>query len=96
VECSIPQLIALTRRAALFIGGDTGPVHLASALQIPVVAIFGPTDPRRNGPFNSPNIVLRNPDSKRDHSRRTEPEQGLLTITVDEVVEASLQLLASK
>ena len=96
VECSIPQLIALTRRAALFIGGDTGPVHLASALQIPVVAIFGPTDPRRNGPFNSPNVVLRHPESKRDHSRRPEPEQGLLTITVDEVVEASLQLLARK
>lgn len=96
VECSIPQLIALTRRAALFIGGDTGPVHLASALQIPVVAIFGPTDPRRNGPFNSPHIVLRHPESKRDHSRRTEPEHGLLTITVDEVAEASLQLLASK
>lgn len=96
IECSIPQLIALTRRAALFIGGDTGPVHLASALQIPVVAIFGPTDPERNGPFNSPSIVLRHPESKRDHSRRAEPEQGLLTITVDEVVEASLQLLARK
>ena len=96
VECSIPQLIALTRRAALFIGGDTGPVHLASALQIPVVAIFGPTDPKRNGPFKSPNIVLRHPESKRDHSRRSAPEQGLLTITVDEVIEASLQLLARK
>src|SRR5262249_8514253 len=88
VECSIPQLIALTRRAALFIGGDTGPMHLASALRIPAVAIFGPTDPIRNGPFNSPNIVLRHPASKRDHSRRAEPEQGLLTINVEEVVEA--------
>jgi heptosyltransferase-1 len=96
VECSIHQLIALTRRTALFIGGDTGPVHLASALQIPVVAIFGPTDPKRNGPFNSPNIVLRHPESKRDHSRRAQPEEGLLTITVAEVVEASLQLLARK
>ena len=96
VECSISQLIALTRRAALFIGGDTGPMHLASALQVPVVAIFGPTDPQRNGPFNSPNIVLRNPESKRDHSRRAQPEEGLLTITVDEVLEAARTLLALK
>jgi len=94
VQCSISQLISLTRRAALFIGGDTGPMHLASALQIPVVAIFGPTDPKRNGPFNSPSIVLRHPESKRDHSRRTEPEEGLLTIPVDEVIEAALKLLA--
>jgi heptosyltransferase-1 len=96
VECSISQLIALTRRAALFIGGDTGPMHLASALQVPVVAIFGPTDPQRNGPFNSPNVVLRHPESKRDHSRRAKPEEGLLTITVDEVLEAALSLLAPK
>jgi heptosyltransferase I len=96
VQCSIAQLIALTRRAALFIGGDTGPMHLASALQIPVVAIFGPTDPKRNGPFNSPSIVLRHPESKRDHSRRAKPEEGLLTITVEEVVDAGLQLLAQK
>ncbi len=45
------QLIALTRRAPLFIGGDTGPMHLAAALGVPVVAIFGPTNPARNGPF---------------------------------------------
>src|SRR5690348_2781557 len=50
VECAIPQLIAVTRRAALCVGGDTGPVHLASTLEIAVVAIFGPTDPARNGP----------------------------------------------
>src|SRR5262249_1141931 len=37
VRCSIPELIALTRRAALFIGGDTGPMHLANALGVPVV-----------------------------------------------------------
>src|SRR5437868_5681821 len=51
LQCSLLQLIAVTRRAALVIGGDTGPVHLASALEIPVIAIFGPTDPLRNGPY---------------------------------------------
>ena len=93
VECSLLQLIAVTRRAALFVGGDTGPVHLASAMSVPVVAIFGPTDPARNGPYGGRYAVLRNPESKRDHSRRTEPERGLLSITVDQVAEAALSLL---
>lgn len=93
VECSLLQLIALTRRAALFVGGDTGPVHLASALNIPVVAIFGPTDPARNGPYAGQSTVLRSPESKRDHSRRTEPEAGLLNITVEQVTESALRLL---
>ena len=93
VECSIPQLIALTRRAALCAGGDTGPVHLASALEIPVVAIFGPTDPARNGPYSGRYVVLRSPVSKRDHTRHREPEAGLLNITVEQVIEAALSLL---
>jgi len=93
VECSLLQLIAITRRAALFVGGDTGPVHLASAMSVPVVAVFGPTDPARNGPYGGRYVVLRNPESKRDHSRRTEPERGLLSITVDQVAEAALSLL---
>ncbi|MCL2660963.1 MAG: glycosyltransferase family 9 protein, partial [Acidobacteriaceae bacterium] len=51
VPTSLAELIALTRRAALVIAGDTGPLHLAAALERPVVAIFGPTDPARNGPY---------------------------------------------
>lgn len=90
---AIGQLIACTRRAAIFLGGDTGPLHLAAALRIPVVGIYGPTDPARNGPHETRARVLRHPASQRDHSRRTEPEAGLLTITVEDVVEASLQLL---
>src|SRR5207237_10560450 len=58
---SLTQLIAFTRRARLFIGGDTGPMHLAAALRIPVVGIFCPTDPARNGPFGTLSIVLRRP-----------------------------------
>lgn len=93
MHASIGQLIACTRRASLFIGGDTGPLHLAAALQIPVVGIYGPTDPARNGPFGRRTRVLRHPASKRDHSRRSETEAGLLTITVDNVFEAAQQLL---
>ena len=97
MKCSITELIALTRRARLFIGGDTGPLHLAAALQVPVVAIFGPTDPARNGPYtigNARSIVLRNPASPTTHARRSQPDQAMLEIGVDEVVSAACRLLA--
>jgi heptosyltransferase-1 len=87
------ELIAVTRRASIAIAGDTGPLHLACALGRPVVGIFGPTDPARNGPFHCPSRVLRHPDSVRDHARRSEPEVGLLTITPEAVTDAALELL---
>jgi heptosyltransferase-1 len=93
ISLSLPDLIALTSHASLFIGGDTGPMHLAAALEIPVVAIFGPTDPARNGPFSTRSVVLRNPGSITDHSRHAEPDQGLLQITVEQVIAAAHQLI---
>jgi len=96
VTATLPQLIALTRRIALCIGGDTGPLHLASALGRPVVGIYGPTDPSRNGPFGTRARVLRSPESRRDHSRRAAPEAGLLTIAPDDVLQAAADLLAEE
>ena len=90
---SVGELIALTRRARLFIGGDTGPLHLAAALHIPVVALFGPTDPTRNGPFRTSSIVLRNPASPTSLTHRNDPDPGLLAISPDEVITAALKLL---
>jgi len=92
VTCSIAELISLTRRARLFIGGDTGPMHLAAALKVPVVAIFGPTNPARNGPFGTKSVVLRSASSLTDHTRHREPEQGLLEIAPQEVVTAARKL----
>ena len=94
MTCSITELIALTRRARLFIGGDTGPMHLAAALQVPLVAIFGPTDPARNGPYGTRNIVLRSPASPTTHARRAQPDEGMLGIGVDSVVAAACAMLA--
>jgi heptosyltransferase-1 len=91
----LAELIALTRRSALVVGGDTGPVHLGSALGKPVVGIFGPTDPARNGPYGVAARVLRHPASRRDHTRRSAPEAGLLSITVDEVLAAAHELMAT-
>ena len=93
LQCSISDLIALTRRAQLFIGGDTGPLHLAAALQIPVVATFGPTDPGRNGPYGTHSVVLRNPASATTHTRNPRPDEAMLDIGVDEVVNAARSLL---
>ena len=95
ISCSLAQLIALVRRATLFIGGDTGPMHLAAALGVPVVALFGPTNPARNGPFGTRSIVLRSPSSITSHARVKEPEPGLLEITVDQVVAAAKKLLGA-
>jgi heptosyltransferase-1 len=86
IACSLTELMALTRRARLFIGGDTGPMHLAAVLGIPIVAIFGPTNPARNGPFGTRSVVLRNSASPTTHSRRAQPDPGLLEISPDEVL----------
>ena len=59
---SLPVLAALLRRSALFIGADTGPMHLAWAVGCPVVALFGPTDPRLNAPVGPGHEVLRAPE----------------------------------
>lgn len=90
---SLTQLIALTRRARLFIGGDTGPMHLAAALGVPVVGLFGPTNPARNGPFGTRSIVLRSQSSLTSHSHRRVLDEGLLQISPEQVMEAARQLL---
>lgn len=94
MKLSISELIVLTRRAKLFVGGDTGPMHLAAALQVPVVAIFGPTNPARNGPYGTRSIVLRNPASPTTHARHFRPDEAMLEITAREVVDAARSLLS--
>jgi lipopolysaccharide heptosyltransferase I len=81
---TITQFIALVRRAKLFLGGDTGPLHLAAAVRTPIVALYGPTDPARNGPFSPADITLWN-RGPIDYTRRT-PQAGYLTgISVESV-----------
>jgi heptosyltransferase I len=55
---AIADLLALSRRAALMVSGDTGPLHIAAAAGTPTVAIFGPTDPQRNGPWSQSDVVV--------------------------------------
>jgi heptosyltransferase-1 len=90
---SVGELIALTRRASLFVGGDTGPMHLAAALRVPVVALFGPTRPERNGPYVTRSVVLRNSESIDNSSHTNEPDPALTSIRPQAVIDAADELL---
>ena len=57
-KTSLPQLWSLLSKARLFIGCDTGPMHLASAVGTPVVALFGPANPRRTGPYGENHRIV--------------------------------------
>ena len=59
------------------LGVDSGPLHLAAALGRPGVAIFGPTDPARNGPYGSSITVLRDPEAETNYKRTAEPSPSM-------------------
>ncbi|HEV8673410.1 MAG TPA: lipopolysaccharide heptosyltransferase I [Methylomirabilota bacterium] len=63
---SIPELVALLRRTTLVVGGDTGPIHIAAALGVPTVALYGPTDARRNGPWGPRLVTVQSPTGRMD------------------------------
>jgi heptosyltransferase I len=87
---SLADVIALTRAARLFVSGDTGPIHLAAAVGTPVVGIYGPTDPRRNGPWGPDDrCVSRFDRCACHHQRRCRIAAWCLAdITLNEVLEA--------
>ncbi len=58
LDADLKQFVALAQHAELFVGGDTGPMHLAVAAGAPIVALFGPTSARRNGPFAAEDVVV--------------------------------------
>ncbi|WP_158824462.1 lipopolysaccharide heptosyltransferase I [Granulicella sp. S156] len=88
VVCNVAGLVALTRRADLFIGGDTGPTHLAAALAVPLVALFGPTDPARNGPWGPGAMrVLRDASSVTSYKHVADVDPGLAKLSVETVIE---------
>lgn len=84
---AIDQFVTLARRAKLFIGGDTGPLHLAAAVGIPIVALYGPTDAARNGPFSPADIVLSTHEPT-NHTRRGKAPRFLEGISLADVVHA--------
>jgi len=92
----IPGLIALLRRARLMVGPDTGPLHLASALGVPVVGLFGPTDPARNGPCGAASVCLRAPGAVTSYRHSAGPAAEMDRIRPEEVAEAVRRLLGDR
>jgi heptosyltransferase-1 len=90
---SISELVALTRRAALFVGGDTGPMHLAALLGTKTLALFGPTDPLRNGPYWPGTRTLRDAASVTNYSHRSTEDAGLRSLSVERVMDEVSALL---
>jgi heptosyltransferase I len=88
-------LIDATRRAHAVIGVDSGPMHLAAALSKPGVAIFGPTDPARNGPYGGSLRILRCPEAVTTYNR-TAGDESMRAIHPDTVAEALTAALAGK
>ncbi len=84
----IEGLIDATRRARAVIGIDSGPLHLAAALEKPGVAIFGPTNPERNGPYSGSFTVLRHVSAKTTYKRREHLEECMWRVTPEEVCDA--------
>jgi heptosyltransferase-1 len=68
-------------------------MHLAAALGVPVVALFGPTRPERNGPYATRAMVLRSPDSVDNSSHTNRPDEALQSITPQRVIAAADELM---
>jgi len=85
----IRQLAALLRQCRLFVGSDTGPLHIAAALGVPVVALFGPSDPVRNGPYGNRSRIVHSALPCSGCYRRQCPDPVCMrSIPVDEVFKA--------
>ncbi len=86
-QTTIADLVELCRAAALVLGGDTGPLQLAAAVGTPVVGVFGPTNPARNGPWSAADLCAsRFDECECHHKRRCRRETPCIdTIMVEEV-----------
>lgn len=91
---SLKTLAALLSGARVFVGGDSGPLHLACGVGCPVVGLYGPTDPVVNGPWNVPSVALSRPESRytgiKAIDRDREGFDGLAPETVCEAIRGLL------
>jgi heptosyltransferase I len=78
---SISDLVALLRRVTVAVGNDTGPVHIAAALGVPTIGLYGPTRSERNGPYGARARALQSPTGR------------MADISVDDVFRAVVEAL---
>lgn len=90
----LDTLVALSRRALLVLGGDSGPIHLAHALGTPVLSVMGPTDPARHGPYGAPERALAHPlPCSYCYRRFDDTKACLLEIPAAAVLERAVYIL---
>jgi ADP-heptose:LPS heptosyltransferase len=93
-ETDLKQLMALMKRCRLLIAGDTGPLHIAAALGVPTVALFGPSDPARNGPYGRGHAIIRSLVPPATHWQKKEiGNHWMKGIPVETVAEAARKQL---
>ncbi len=92
---SLGELKAIIKRCRLFVTNDTGPMHMANALGVPVVAVFGPTDPATTAPYNALHTIVRNPVGCSPCSLRECPidHRCMTSISTDRVFQAAKVIL---
>jgi lipopolysaccharide heptosyltransferase I len=93
---NLKQLVPLLRRAKFVVAGDTGPLHLASALGTPVFGLYGPTDPARNGPFSAGGIVVRKAGYETTYKRGKDISESMLAISVEDILQAVERRMAGQ
>jgi ADP-heptose:LPS heptosyltransferase len=100
-EFDLPELRALVGRASLYVGGDSGPLHVAAATETPIVALFGPTLAARSAPWRDPRLVAElvepGPLACRPCDQRacvTGDYRCLTSLTSERVAEAAERALA--
>lgn len=95
---TVSDLGVLMREAALVVSGDTGPLHIAAAMGTPLVGLYGPTWPERNGPWDPNDVVISRAGVCVCHHKRQclRGAPCINEISVEEVVTASEQRLATR
>lgn len=94
---SIRELMAVIKRCAVLVTNDTGPMHIASAVGVPVVAIFGPTDWRTTSPYGEEHALLRHPVDCAPCLLRECPidHRCMMGVSVDQVYDAGVKLITA-
>ncbi|UCG46981.1 MAG: glycosyltransferase family 9 protein [Phycisphaerales bacterium] len=94
---SLAELIELMRNARLVVTNDTGPGHIAAALGVPMVMIFGRSNPARVAPYQRPDCIAAiDPDRRGDKPDSTDPKHHIALITLDHVLQKARSQLSTK
>ncbi len=97
-KTTIADVVALARGASLYLSGDTGPAHIAAAVGTPIVGLYGPTRPSRNGPWSADDVTVSRADVCRCHHLRQCRLQTMCLedIQVEEVLAAVEKRMAAQ